>query len=57
MAKKILIVDDNPDILTMLKDYLSQEGFEVISAVNGQKALFIAREEKPDCIILDMMDR
>ncbi len=55
MAKKILIVDDNPDILTMLKDYLTQEGFEVISAVNGQKALFAAREEKPDCIILDMM--
>jgi two-component system alkaline phosphatase synthesis response regulator PhoP len=55
MAKKILIVDDNPDILTMLKDYLSMEGFDVISAINGQKALFIAREEKPDCIILDMM--
>ena len=55
MAKKILIVDDNPDILTMLKDYLSQEGYAVVSALNGQKALFVAREEKPDCIILDMM--
>jgi two-component system alkaline phosphatase synthesis response regulator PhoP len=55
MAKKILVVDDNPDILTMLKDYLSQEGFEVVSAADGQKALFVAREEKPDCIILDMM--
>jgi len=39
MAKKILIVDDNPDILTMLKDYLSQEGYAVVSALNGQKAL------------------
>jgi two-component system alkaline phosphatase synthesis response regulator PhoP len=55
MAKKILIVDDNPDIQTMLRDYLSQEGFLVTSAENGQKALHIAREEKPDCIILDMM--
>jgi len=55
MAKRILIVDDNLDILTMLKDYLSKEGFEVVSALNGQKALHIAREEKPDCIILDMM--
>lgn len=55
MAKKILIVDDNPDILTMLKDYLLQEGYAVVSALNGQKALFAAREEKPDCIILDMM--
>jgi DNA-binding response OmpR family regulator len=55
MAKKILVVDDNPDILTMLKNYLTEEGFEVVSAVNGQKALHVAREQRPDCIILDMM--
>jgi len=55
MAKKILVVDDNPDIRTMLKDYLTAEGFEISTAENGQKALFIAREVKPDCIILDMM--
>jgi len=55
MAKKILVVDDNPDILTMLKEYLTSEGFEVLTAINGQKALFVAREEKPDCIVLDMM--
>jgi two-component system alkaline phosphatase synthesis response regulator PhoP len=55
MAKKILVVDDNPDILTMLKEYLTSEGFEVLTAINGQKALFVAREVKPDCIVLDMM--
>ena len=55
MAKKILVVDDNPDIRTMLQSYLSSEGFEVLTAENGQKALFVAREGKPDCIILDMM--
>jgi len=55
MAKKILVVDDKPDIRTMLKSYLSSEGFEVLTAENGQKALFVAREGKPDCIILDMM--
>ena len=55
MAKKILVVDDNPDIVIMLKAYLSGEGFEVSTAPNGQKALFVAREEKPDCVILDMM--
>jgi len=55
MAKKILVVDDNPDILVMLKTYLAAEGFEVLTAVNGQKALFAAREGKPDCIVLDMM--
>jgi len=55
MAKKILVVDDNPDIRTMLKTYLTSEGYQVLTAENGQKALFAAREEKPDCIVLDMM--
>jgi len=55
MAKKILVVDDNPDIQSMLKEYLTGEGFDVSTASNGQKALFVAREEKPDCIVLDMM--
>ena len=55
MAKKILVVDDNPDIRTMLKTYLTSEGYQVLTAENGQKALFVAREEKPDCIVLDMM--
>lgn len=55
MAKKILVVDDNPDILNMLKGYLTGEGFQVVTASNGQKALHVAREEKPDCIVLDMM--
>jgi len=39
----------------MLKTYLTGEGFEVVTASNGQKALYIAREEKPDCIVLDLM--
>jgi DNA-binding response OmpR family regulator len=55
MAKKILVVDDNPDIQSMLTEYLNGEGFDVSTASNGQKALFVAREEKPDCIVLDMM--
>jgi DNA-binding response OmpR family regulator len=55
MAKKLLVVDDNPDIVEMLKAYLTGEGFQVVTASNGQKALHIARDEKPDCIILDMM--
>lgn len=55
MAKKLLVVDDNPDIVQMLKAYLTGEGFQVVTASNGQKALHVARDEKPDCIILDMM--
>lgn len=55
MAKKILVVDDKLELRTLLKSYLGQEGFDVVSAGNGREALFIARQEKPDLIILDLM--
>lgn len=55
MAKKILVVDDKKEIRTLLKQYLSLEGFEITTASDGQEALFIARQEKPDLIILDLM--
>ena len=55
MTKKILVVDDKPELRTLLKSYLTQECFEVIGAGNGQEALFVARHEKPDLIILDLM--
>jgi two-component system alkaline phosphatase synthesis response regulator PhoP len=55
MVKKILIVDDNPQLRTMVKSYLTQEGFEVNSAGNGQEALYVARHDKPNLIILDLM--
>ena len=55
MTKKILVVDDKKELRTLLKQYLEQEGFDVVQAEDGQKALFIARQEKPDLIILDLM--
>jgi DNA-binding response OmpR family regulator len=55
MAKKILVVDDKTELRTLLKQYLSQEGFEIVTASNGQEALFVARREKPDLILLDIM--
>jgi DNA-binding response OmpR family regulator len=55
MAKKILIVDDNQQLRTMIKTYLGQEGFEIATAADGQEALFVARREKPNLIILDLM--
>ena len=55
MTKKILVVDDKKEIRQLLKQYLTQEGFEIVLAENGQKALFIARQEKPDLILLDLM--
>jgi len=55
MAKKILVVDDKKELLTLLKQYLSQEGFEITTACNGREALFAARQQSPDLIILDLM--
>jgi DNA-binding response OmpR family regulator len=55
MAKKILVIDDNPQLRTMIKAYLTQEGFEICTAANGQEGLFVARREKPNLVILDLM--
>ena len=55
MSKKILVVDDKQELRTLLKSYLTEEGFEVITAGDGQEALFLARSEKPDLILLDIM--
>ena len=53
--KKILVVDDKKEIRTLLKQYLTQEGFEVVTAEDGRDAIFVARAQKPDLIILDLM--
>ncbi len=55
MTKTILVVDDKPNIRAMVKDYLSEENFRVVTAENGQQALYCARQEKPDLILLDIM--
>jgi DNA-binding response OmpR family regulator len=55
MAKTILVVDDAESLRTMLKSYLAQEGYRVVMAANGREALFVARQERPDLIILDLM--
>jgi DNA-binding response OmpR family regulator len=55
MAKKILVVDDKPELRTLLKSYLTQEGFDVAVAGDGREALFVARQARPDLIILDLM--
>lgn len=55
MSKTILVVDDTESLRTMVKAYLSQDGFRVVTAANGREALFIARQELPDLIILDLM--
>ncbi len=55
MSRKILVVDDKLELRNLLRDYLSQEGFEVLTACDGKDALFVARQEQPDLIILDLM--
>ncbi len=55
MTKTVLVVDDAERLRTLVKTYLTQEGFRVVTAGDGQEALFVARHEKPDLIILDLM--
>lgn len=55
MAKKILIVDDEPDIVESIKFRLELENFECIEAHDGEDALLKAKKENPDIILLDIM--
>ena len=52
---KILIVEDDRNLLDTLKYNLHKEGYEVVTAVDGAEAIEIARREKPELIILDVM--
>lgn len=54
MAKTILVVDDEPKIVKVLKGYLEQAGFRVVTAADGQMALTTFRHEKPDLVVLDL---
>ena len=51
----VLVVDDDPDILQTLALCLSTEGYGVLMAANGKEALDLLRQEKPACILLDLM--
>lgn len=55
MAKKILIVDDEPKIVEICKDYLKAAFFDVVSAGDGLNGLNVYRREHPDLIVLDLM--
>jgi DNA-binding response OmpR family regulator len=54
MAKKVLVVDDEPQIVKVVKAYLEKAGFQVATAVNGPAALAAFEREKPDFMILDL---
>lgn len=55
MAAKILIADDEADVVETVRFRLESEGFEVVTAVNGLEALGAARVHQPDLAILDVM--
>jgi DNA-binding response OmpR family regulator len=55
MGQKILVVDDEANLRKMIRLYLEKEGYTVVEAENGRDAVYVARQERPDLIILDLM--
>jgi len=55
MTQTILVVDDEAKLRDLIRVYLEQEGYRVVEAGQGREALYVARVEKPDLIILDLM--
>jgi two-component system, OmpR family, alkaline phosphatase synthesis response regulator PhoP len=54
-VSKILVVDDEKDVVELLKFLLEKDGYSVITAYNGREALTIANQDTPDLILLDVM--
>ncbi len=55
MAQRILVVDDDKQIVRLVRSYLEQANFEVLTAYDGESALHIIRREHPDLVVLDLM--
>ena len=55
MAQRILVVDDDRQIVRLVQSYLQQSGFTVLTAYDGEEALHAMRREKPDLVVLDLM--
>lgn len=55
MKKKVLIIDDEADIRDIVRIYLTDEGYQVFEASNGQDGILMAQHEAPDLIVLDIM--
>ena len=55
MSKKIMVVDDEPDTVDLVKLVLETEGFNVVTAYSGSECLKKLDEEKPDAVLLDIM--
>jgi DNA-binding response OmpR family regulator len=55
MSNTILVVDDQSSVRQLLREYLTEQGFRVMVASNGQEALYTSRHDPPDVILLDIM--
>ena len=55
MSGTVLVVEDEPNLLTALKYTLEQEGYNTLTATNGESGLNIAQSNNPDLVILDVM--
>ncbi|MFZ5917341.1 MAG: response regulator transcription factor [Chloroflexota bacterium] len=55
MSQRILVVDDDPQIVRLIRAYLEQAGFEVVVAYDGETAIHAIRRERPDLVVLDLM--
>ncbi|HEY9846800.1 MAG TPA: response regulator, partial [Candidatus Caenarcaniphilales bacterium] len=53
--KKLLLIDDDPNLIFLVKDYLELRGYEVVTAGNGREALRLLERETPNMIICDVM--
>ncbi len=55
MSRTVLVVDDEPEIVRLLRSYLERDGYRVVTASNGEEALYAARRERPDLVVLDIL--
>jgi DNA-binding response OmpR family regulator len=53
-VRSVLVVDDQPEIVRILRDYLERAGFSVLTAADGAAAMVSARRDKPDLVVLDL---
>jgi len=55
MGKRVLVAEDDREIIKVVRAYLERAGFNVLTAYDGKEALFMARQDRPDLVILDLM--
>ncbi|HIC91124.1 MAG TPA: response regulator transcription factor [Syntrophaceae bacterium] len=56
LKKRVLVVDDEPDVVETIKFSLEQKGFEVLTAYDGYEALGVVRAEEPHLVVLDVIE-